>query len=101
MKTKLLEALEIRFDSDAGDDLTVREYLRTLLTTLWEEEEGFSGKRPFGNSGWKYELYRPLIAAGLIEGGTLDSEGYVDSVGNGEEYVNDLILAMCHGVHEG
>ena len=97
----LLEALEIRFDSDAGDDLTVREYLRTLLTTLWEEEEGFSGKRPFGNSGWKYELFRPLIAAGLIEEGTLDSEGYVDSVGNGDAYVNDLILAMCHGVHEG
>jgi hypothetical protein len=45
-------ALELRFDSDAGDNITIRDYLRILLETLWEEGEGFSGKRPFGNSGW-------------------------------------------------
>ena len=27
----LLAALEVRFNSDAGDNLTVRDYLRTLL----------------------------------------------------------------------
>lgn len=98
----LLAALDVRFDSDAGDDLTVRDYLRTLLTTLWEEGEGFNGKRPFGNSGWEYDLYSPLIAAGFITG-TLDEDGGVDDYDKTQAYtfVNDCILAMCHGVHEG
>lgn len=41
--------------NDAGAD-TVKEYLVELLSTLWNEGEGFSGKRPFGTSGWEYEL---------------------------------------------
>jgi hypothetical protein len=98
----LLAALEVRFDSDAGDDLTVRDYLRTLLMTLWEEGEGFSGKRPFGNSGWEYDIYKPLIAGGFIPG-ALDEDGYVNTVDDkiAGAYVCDLILAAFHGVHEG
>jgi hypothetical protein len=46
-------------ENDAGAD-TVRDYLKALLLKLWEEEEGFSGKRPFGNSGWKHELIGPV-----------------------------------------
>ena len=97
----LLDALEVRFSSDAGDDITVRDYLRTLLMTLWEEEEGFSGKRPFGNSGWKYDLYEPLIAGGFIAG-SLDEDGCVNDVDVkiAGAYVCDLILAAFHGVHD-
>lgn len=93
----LLSALEVRFDSDAGDGLTVRDYLRTLLETLWRE--GFSGKRPFGNSGWEYDLYAPLIKAGFLKG-ELDDEGYVRSLDRAaaEAYVFDLINAAFHGV---
>ena len=54
-------ALDVRFDSDAGDNLTVREYFKTLLLTLWDEKEGFSGKRPWGNSGWEYEVHIALL----------------------------------------
>lgn len=46
-------------DNDAGA-ATVREYLQALLLVLWMEEEGFSGKRPFGNSGWQGELENAL-----------------------------------------
>lgn len=97
----LLDALEVRFSSDAGEDLTVRDCLRTLLMTLWEEGEGFSGKRPFGNSGWEYDLYKPLIAGGFIPG-TLDEDGYVNTFEKefAEPYVCDLILAAFHGVRE-
>jgi len=56
----LTSALSIRFNSDAGDNLTVRDYFYNLLRTLWIEEEGFSGKRPFGNSGWQYDIYNAL-----------------------------------------
>lgn len=47
-------------ENDSGAD-TVKGYLKALLFTLWDEDEGFSGKRPFGNSGWEYELTEPLI----------------------------------------
>lgn len=53
-------------DNDAGAD-TVRDYLLALLRQLWTEEEWFSGKRPFGNSGWQDEVYNALAVAGLIE----------------------------------
>jgi hypothetical protein len=95
----LLAALEVRFDSDAGDNLTVRDYLRTLLETLWAEGEGFSGKRPFGNSGWENEIYAPLIGAGFLPG-TLTSDGYIEEYDKkeSERYVFKLIKAAFHGV---
>jgi hypothetical protein len=95
----LLSALDIRFDSDAGNNITVRDYLRSLLETLWYEKDGFSGKRPFGNSGWHYELISPLIKHGYLKG-ELDEDDCVNSYDSKEAnaFVKQLILAMCHGV---
>lgn len=45
---------------------TIREYLKILLTALWREGDGFSGKRPFGNSDWELEIYYSLAHAGFI-----------------------------------
>lgn len=56
----------VRFTSDAGSDLTCREYLCTLLQTVWDEKEGFSGKRPFGTSGWEHDIYGALADAECI-----------------------------------
>lgn len=64
-----------RNDAKAG---TIRGYLCELLDVLWSEQEGFSGKRPFGNSGWEYDLYRALIEAGHIKG-LIDDEGDIIS----------------------
>ncbi len=58
-------------DADAG---TVRDYLKALLNALWLEEESFSGKRPFGNSGWQSDVYIALIRGGGVEG-SVDDEG--------------------------
>lgn len=52
-------------DADAN---TVGEYLAKLLQTLWVEGESFSGKRPFGNSGWEYEIYKALVTAKVVKG---------------------------------
>ena len=60
-------------ENDAGA-ATIRDYLIKLLTVLWEEDEGFSGKRPFGNSGWSWDLLQPLVTAGVLNG-TLDEDG--------------------------
>ena len=56
---------------------TIREFLEQLLTTVWIEEEGFSGKRPFGNSGWKQDVAVALIKAKVIDG-ELDEDGYIE-----------------------
>lgn len=56
---------------------TIRDYLKKLLSTLWEEGEGFSGKRPFGDSGWHFDLHTPLVIAGVVEGVVEeDGKGY-------------------------
>lgn len=65
-------------ECDLGKNITVREYMIELLSVLWEEEEGFSGKRPFGNSGWQAEVYIALIQAGVIEGNVDIYDGYVE-----------------------
>lgn len=53
--------------NDAGASTTVRDYLVELLAGVWREGEGFSGKRPFGNSDWQHELCDALAAAGFVE----------------------------------
>ena len=58
---------------------TVGEFLKELLLQLWSEAEGFSGKRPFGNSDWQYQVYASLIEAGY-DIGELDEDGYVESL---------------------
>lgn len=65
-------------DNDASAS-SVREYLVNLLLCLWAEGEGFSGKRPFGNSGWQHELYVPLVEHGIVTG-VLDEDGFIESV---------------------
>ncbi len=91
MKTNLKEALDIRFDSDAGNNITIRDYLRILLETLWCDGESFSGKRPFGNSGWESELYRPLVKHGFVRG-TLDEDGYIKTFDS--DTANKLVFDM-------
>lgn len=51
--------------NDAGAS-TMRGYLVELLLMLWRQGGGFSGKRPFGNSGWEWELYQALAAQGYV-----------------------------------
>lgn len=72
-------ALAVRFDSDAGDGLSLREWLVALARKVWQEGEGFSGKRPWGNSGWDWDPVPALINAGLLAG-RLDEDGYVETV---------------------
>lgn len=72
-----MEILNLPMEQNDADAETIRDYLKALLTELWIEEEGFSGKRPFGNSGWQYDVYAALINAGKIDG-ELDEDGCVD-----------------------
>lgn len=89
--------LDLKFQCyDLHGEVTIREYLRELLVTLWCEGEGFSGKRPFGNSGWERDLYKPLIAACVIAG-ELDEHGRIEECddGAGHNVILGLIDEMC------
>lgn len=81
-------------ENDAGAG-TVKDYLKALLTALWNEGEGFSGKRPFGNSGWEYELYIALVKAKAVKG-SLTEDGYIETVDENE--ANKLIFKAIEGL---
>jgi hypothetical protein len=89
--------LDLRFKCyDLGREVSIREYLHRLLSILWAEGESFSGKRPFGFSGWEHDLYKPLIAAGVI-GGSIDEHGHIVDVDDeaGAAEIFRLIDEMC------
>lgn len=76
------------FSHDLGETISIHDYLIRLLSTLWHEQDEFSGKRPFGNSGWNYDLLACLIAHKIIPG-ELDDEGCVMEV---DEEQGDTII---------
>lgn len=80
-------------DNDAGAD-TIGDYFRRLLEQVWTEGEGFSGKRPFGNSGLDSELYVALVKAKVVKG-KLDSDGYLEECD--EDKANSLIMENIRG----
>lgn len=62
------EILDLPMEENDAEAATIREYLKRLLSVLWEEEESFGGKRPFGNSGWQWDVYRALVKGGAASG---------------------------------
>lgn len=71
---KILAAIDAPFECfDFDDPITFRQWCATVLTKLYDVDESFGGKRPFGNSGWSYYLAKPFVAARIIEG---DEDGY-------------------------
>lgn len=88
------EALELEMESDIGKS-TIRQYLHALLAAVWEKDEGFSGKRPFGNSGWKWHVYEPLVKHGLIPGVKEDDRYRPSNRDEADAYVSKLIRVMC------
>lgn len=87
------QALDMEFDANDRDErMTFRAYFHALLTTLYEEDEGFSGKRPFGNSGWDYSLRLGLVNIGAVAG---DYEDGPDDDKVAHKFIFDMIDALC------
>jgi len=93
--TDLNAVLDLHLDyNDAGQN-TVRAYLTELLLAVWRDRDCFIGKRPFGNSGWEYELYTPLVKAGFVTG-VLDADGGLDTFDRraADTLISDAIKAL-------
>lgn len=69
--------LDFEFEDGDLGTISIKDYLKELLVALLRDGESFSGKRPFGNSGWEYSLAAALIKAKAIDG-SLDEEGYAE-----------------------
>lgn len=89
------EILAVKMKRNDAKAKTVKDYLKALLKRLWEEGESFSGKHPFGNSGWEYDLLTALVAAKAIPG-SLDSYGYLNDHDEkaGNKAIFDAIAAL-------
>lgn len=73
------EILELRFYSnDLDEEITIKDFFKVLLKKLFEEKECFSGKRPFGNGGWEYDLCACLIENKIVNG-EIDKYGYIET----------------------
>lgn len=59
---KVANTIPSCYINDSYARLTVRDYIKALAMAVIVEEESFSGKRPFGDSGW----LNPVLA--LIPG---------------------------------
>lgn len=74
------EILGLTISTSGFDDITVSEFFVKLLSKVWVEEESFSGKRPFGNSGWEYDLVASIGEAGgfpMVNEGTDEDPDWV------------------------
>ena len=91
-----MKILDLKMQPNDAKAATVRDYLKALLTALWECDESFSGKRPFGNSGWKYDLYTPLVKHGVVAG-KLDADGCIEDFAQGEadELIQKAIASLA------
>jgi len=84
-------ATEMDYDNGKG---TVKSVLHDLLSTLWAEGEGFSGKRPFGNSGWEFDFRVALAKAGILSA-TLDEDGDLYAMSAEEEKRGDRLIKQA------
>jgi hypothetical protein len=56
------------YSNDLDRELSIKDWWIEIMTALWDEQEGFSGKRPLGNSGWYGDPLYALIRDGLLKG---------------------------------
>ena len=94
---KPIDIANIPMQDNDADAKTVKDYLKKLLLTLWEKQDGFSGKRPFGNSGWAYDLYASLIKCGAVCG-LLDNDGYMADIDY--EAADKAIIAVINAIFD-
>lgn len=69
--------LDLAMQENDANAVTIRDYMKALLRGILTEREGFSGKRPFGNSGWDWDMHKPLVKTGLVKG-VLDTDGNLE-----------------------
>lgn len=88
--------LDEALNSSIDDEMTIKEFLKTCLIKLWQEGEGFSGKRPLGNSGWYYDVIYALARNNILKSvKTVDEYGEIEyNLAKGEENRADKLVTQ-------
>lgn len=73
---------------------TVRGYLVAIVAAVWDRGSDFSGKRPFGSSGWYFDIYTALAKAGHICA-TFDENDYIDEISDVERDKADSMISSA------
>lgn len=73
-----VEKIEDVLDMDVGGR-PFRAMLKDLLTMVLLQGEEFDGKRPWGDSGWEWDIYNAMVVNGFVRG-VVDEYGDVDGV---------------------
>jgi hypothetical protein len=96
IKTSGHHVLDVEMEPNDSGATTIRGYLCALAAAVWNDGEGFTGKHPFGNSGWESDLYSALVKADLVEG-TLDEHGSLMDADcdTGRALINEAIKALA------
>jgi len=84
------EILALPMRPNDAEATTVGEYLVELLSVIWDDGDDLS---PFGNSGWKWDVYRALVDAGHANN-PFDEDGhYVTAVNEFDEKAAKQLIA--------
>lgn len=89
-----MNILDLPMEENDAKAATIRDYLKALLQTVWGEEEGFSGKRPFGNSGWQWDVFKALVKGGAIKGKIEDGDLVEHDQDEGDKLIYAAIQSM-------
>ena len=96
--------LDLRFydDTSLEREVSIREFFHEMLQKLWDEQEGFSGKRPFGNSCWDFPVVYALVEAGAIAG-TIerDEDGFVERANYDRKAAHEFVRGLISQVFFG
>lgn len=74
-----MSILDTPMQENDADAATIRDYLKALLLRLWEQGEGFDGKRPFGNSGWNTIFTKPSPSGSISKAPSMTTTGFMNS----------------------
>jgi len=66
--------LALPLDESGCGASSARQYLAALSVEVWRHEK----RAGSGDSDWRYDLYEPMVRAGLVHG-TFDADGYMDT----------------------
>lgn len=97
------EILDYPMQHNDAEARTIGEYLILLLSAVWEEGECFSGKRPFGNSGWYMELYIALVKGGFVKGSFYEhdeDEEYYELKDYDRHACDKLVFELIQSLYE-
>jgi len=93
---EMKDIINLEVNASSGKT-TVGGYLKQLLLALWKEGESFSGKRPLGDSGWRYDLYETLGKTELVAC-KFDEDGFIAELD--DEKAHEIILDIIDYIFE-